>query len=70
MDGFDVMNLYAARDKRGSLYMFRDEPVKNEELGIWQTCDGSDDYFHVPDNLFPGVFWKDSRATPMVLGYD
>lgn len=62
---------YIARDRDGRLFLFNNEPSKNEESGEWiyfTNCPVLGDYGDLnecinPNKVFPHISWKDKKAT-------
>ena len=62
---------YIARDRDGMLFLFNNEPSKNEESGEWgyfTNCPVLGDYGDLneyinPNKVFPHISWKDKKAT-------
>lgn len=61
---------YIARDRDGMLFLFNNEPSKNEESGEWVyfTSCGLGNYGDLnkcinPNSVFPHISWKDKKAT-------
>lgn len=56
------MKLYVARDKGGSLYLYRTKPIK--EATFW---DSSCDSIELDWDSFPEVKWEDTEPTEVEL---
>ena len=62
---------YIARDRDGLLFLFNNEPSKNEESGQWvcfTSYPGLGNYGDLnkcinPNSVFPHISWKDKKAT-------
>lgn len=59
---------YIARDRDGRLFLFNNEPSKNEGSGEWiyfTSCGYYGDLNKCidPNNVFPHISWKDKKAT-------
>ena len=68
--------LFIARDgeqEHNHLFLYRSEPSKNVEEGIWRPAlvEPGDSYgpvyFALPDKWFPEVKWSDEKATEVTL---
>ena len=57
---------YIARDRNGMLYLFDNDPSKNEESGEWVYFIGNYGDLNKcinPNSVFPHISWKDKKAT-------
>ena len=57
------MNLYIARDKDESLYLYKYKPEKYN--AVWSDCLGFME--KLDSNLFPEVKWEDKEPTEVEL---
>ena len=58
--------MWVARDKNNSLWLFLDEkPEKNEEVEMWTTLEM--DVVKLDIRLFPEVKWSDKEPTKVKL---
>jgi len=53
------MEFYIARDKCGGLYLYNDEPIKDNNFGVFQA-DISYTEIEINPDLFPEVTWENS----------
>ena len=57
---------YIARDRDGMLFLFDNDPSKNEESGEWVyfmgNCGDLNECIN-PNSVFPHISWKDKKAT-------
>lgn len=53
------MKLWIARDKGGSLYLFKKKPVLVTFDGV-EVFDSKEDYFEIDNHLFPLVTFENS----------
>lgn len=60
-----IMKLYIARDKDGSLYIYKHKPVKDKETGYWNSMKDGLAYFRLNNKnpQFAKVKWTDRKAT-------
>jgi hypothetical protein len=49
-----MLQLYVARDRDGSLFLYGDKPTRNMHFSSW---DGS--FIKIEDESFPNLDWKD-----------
>lgn len=55
---------YIARDSMGTLFLYKEKPIKEEES--WQPTNyNGGSYFELDEELFPEVKWEDEE--PKVL---
>ena len=60
--------MYIARDKDGDLYLYREQPVKNDKWGTWQAGhNDSHDFYKIDSSLFPEVSLEDEEPTEVEL---
>lgn len=53
-------NIWIARDKNGTLWATCNEPVRNEDMGMWTVEDGIPcDYSRLQEDWFPELTWQD-----------
>ena len=53
------MELYIARDKCGGLYLYNDEPIKDNNFGVFQA-DNAYSEIEINLELHPEVTWENS----------
>ena len=53
------MELYIARDKCGGLYLYNDEPIKDNNFGVFQA-DNAYSEIEINPELHPEVTWENS----------
>lgn len=60
--------MWMARDKNGSLYLYKNKPQKNEKQGLWRT-DGALNLIKIGCGGFdiPEVQWEDEEPTEVIL---
>lgn len=55
------MKLWIARDKDGTLWLFKEYPIKKDELFYPTTDDGKFTYYRsMPTDMFPEVTFENS----------
>lgn len=58
------MELYVARDEDNGLFLYLNEPERDNARGVFQGQIGngykSSDYIEIPANHFPSVTWENS----------
>lgn len=55
------LELYMARDKDGALFGYKNEPVRVEEYGCFNSADDKDpDFIQFADEWLPEVTWDNS----------
>ena len=59
------MKLYIARDKDGSLYIYKHKPIKNKKDGYWNPTKDFLSYFGLNNKnpQFAKIKWTDRKAT-------
>lgn len=58
--------MYIARDKDGSLYLFRTRPAKYDKQNIWLEKP-MNSMIKLDSSLFPEVKWEDEEPTEVLL---
>lgn len=53
------MELYIARDRYGGLYLYNDEPIKDDNFGVFQANSNYDE-IEINPELHPEVTWENS----------
>ena len=60
--------MYVARDKDGDLYLYKEQPVRNDNWESWQSgSDNPHDYLKLDPSLLPEVKWEDEGPTEVEL---
>lgn len=54
-----MKTLWIARDKCGGLYLYNDEPIKNNNFGVFQA-DNNYDEIEINPELHSEVTWENS----------
>lgn len=54
------MELWIARDKYGSLYVYDKKPLKHEEFGFFASLASNGYKFQIHRKYFPEVTWENS----------
>ena len=62
-----MKNIWVARDKNGSLFLYVNQKPSKEEI-IWD--DDYDHYIELDGSLFPEVQWSDEEPTKVKLVID
>lgn len=64
---FNIMEMWIARDDDGTLYLFKNKPVKG--ISVWrdETNNDYNDYFEIDRNSFPEIQWEDSEPTSVTI---
>ena len=68
MESAEGVDLWVARNKNGSLFLFVDQKPFKE--GDWWEIWFIDYYFNLDPNLFPEVKWSDEEPTKVRLVID
>lgn len=62
--------MWIARDKNGSLWIYKHKPIKNK-FGAWIVAvDDSSRYsspIRIWEDIFPEVKWQDKKPTEIIL---
>ena len=54
------MELWIARDKNGSLYLYDKKPLKHEDFGFFESLDSNGYQFQISCKYFPEVTFENS----------
>lgn len=63
------MDFYLARDKNGSLFLYKGKPIRNncywyiDSIGV----DSTTDFINLDSDLFPNIKWEDKEPTKVEL---
>ena len=59
---------WVARDKQGDLYLYNEEPYKDNKYSEWLIgFDNEGKYIEIDSKLFPQVKWEDEEPTKVEL---
>ncbi len=63
------MNFYLARDRNGSLFLYKGKPKRNNSYWYIDSIDidGTTDFINLSSNLFPDIKWEDKEPTKVEL---
>ena len=61
------MEMWIARDDDGTLYLFKNKPVKG--ISTWHDEANNDynNYFEIDRNSFPEIQWEDNEPTLVTI---
>jgi hypothetical protein len=63
-----MIEMYAARDEDGSLWLFPRIPIKKKgSSDYWGLGDGETGFFKINNQLLPNVKWTDEKPTLVTL---
>ena len=64
----EKITAWLARDERGDLYLYNEEPHKDNKYPEWLIgFDNEGKYIEIDTELFPQVKWEDKEPTEVEL---